>query len=108
MRQRIKRRVFLMSMALATGASGSALAKGSKHDREEWAGFSGSSGPARSDLLATLQGWVGGLGYSAETEAEAQKGWRLEMLPARESPAASDNGRPSRDRAFGLAVRLAF
>lgn len=109
MKQRIKRRVFLMSMALATGASGAAWAKGNKHDHDgAWSGFSGSSGPARPDLVGTLQGWLGGLRYSPETEAEAGKAWRLEMLPAQDSPAASDNGRPSRDRPFGLALRLAF
>lgn len=123
MRQRIKRRVFLMSMALATGASGTAFAKGSKHDSDDFFGVN-PQGPGKSGmryhsdnphpdlggagLVGTLQGWLGGLHFSPENPAEAGKGWRLEMLPDQGGPTGATDARPVQSRPLGLAVRLAF
>lgn len=120
MKRRVKRRVFLMSMALATGAGVPVLAKaggkgaGSEH---------GEMHPIVSDHLprmldspvaaepASLYVHLRHLFAAAETglRGQAGRGWRLEMLPAQMRDAsASEHGPEQKAKRFGLALRLAF
>lgn len=122
MRKRIKRRLFLMSMALAAGASGHAFAKGDKGggeghvfdgsaqhaDTTRLAGDSVASGS--TSLLHRVADALGGMRYGAPLEQTqpASKGWRLDLLPAQARPEPGNDLGAAKAKSFGVALRLAF
>ena len=125
MRRRVKRRLFLMSMALATGASGHAFAQGGKSIPGQGHDF-GVDYPAASLPLAdgdglgqganssTLLGQVktllGELGFGTETvkPAAAPKDWRLQLLPPETRSDLGCDFRTDKAKRFGVALRMSF
>jgi len=125
MRQRVKRRLFLMSMALATGASYSAFAKGGNiggnthfyaEDR-----LSAHITSLRDDemrepetkspvLFGKLKNLLVGLSYSPDVAPPptGARGWRLEMLPTDARPDLANDFRLERAKRFGIALRVPF
>ncbi|MBM4182364.1 MAG: hypothetical protein FJ209_12525 [Betaproteobacteria bacterium] len=123
MRQRVKRRLFLMSMALAAGASGHAFAKGGEKAVGEGHRFADAASDstvfwpeaaqaARDSpgLLDRLGGALGAMRYGAAPESppSAARGWRLDVLPAGAGPESGSDARAAKAKPFGLALRLAF
>ncbi|NTV97501.1 MAG: hypothetical protein HGA75_19185 [Thiobacillus sp.] len=98
MRQRVKRRLFMMSMAVATGSAGPAFAKG--------------GGKVDDDLRAYIQDWrsphVTTLPHAATGASPADKGWRLELLPPETRSHFDRDTSPHESKRFGLALRMAF
>ena len=93
MRRRVKRRLFLMSMALATGASGHAFAQGGKSIPGQGHDFSGDypaaslpladgdglgQGANSSTLLGQVKTLLGELGFGTETVKPAAVELRAE------------------------------
>lgn len=118
MKRRVKRRVFLMSMALATGAGVPALAKagGKGAGHGEMHPTVGDHLPGMPDSPAaaepaSLHAHLRHLFAAAETgrRGQAGRGWRLEMLPAQMRDASSiEHGPEQKAKRLGLALRLAF
>jgi hypothetical protein len=97
MRQRVKRRLFMMSMALAAGAAGPAFAKGGGKADDDLSAYAREG---RGPYLTALP--------HAATDARADKGWRLELLPPETRSAFDRDSRPRENQRFGLALRMAF
>lgn len=111
MRQRVKRRFFIMGMALATGASGTAFAKGGKG--------AGEAPPYLDDRLSTqAAAFPGGaatrppafhgamnnlMGHGPDDHS---RGWRLELLPP--EARLDQDYRPRPAQRYGLALRMSF
>jgi hypothetical protein len=126
MRRRVKRRLFLMSMALATGATGSAFGKGFGKGEDELRLHSdergsahvsalpdedgGGSGGKAGAWLGKLKGLLGGMQYGAEAGSPSprESGWRLEMLPAEGKSEHPNELRLDRAKRLGVAFRLSF
>jgi hypothetical protein len=126
MRQLVKRRLFLMSMALVTGASHSAYAKGgSKTGGDDlvyansWlAGTHFTALPGEemreetkpSMLFGKLKNLLDGLSYSPEVAplGFGTKGWRLEMLPPDARSDLASDFRLEKAKRFGVALRVPF
>jgi len=130
MKRKIKRKLFLMGMAMTTGLPGMAHAKGSgKQERDallqsgQWysatSTFSvehGSGQDKPAALLSKLGAMLEGMHYSGlgSMDAPAAGSWRLEMLPPGNpvDPGnlgeQTDNPNSAGEKRFGLAVRLAF
>ncbi len=123
MKRRIKRKVFMMGMAVsATLPIGTTAKAGGKADHEAhpYSGWSGAQltvpvdlaepSPRDMNLLARLKSLVGGAAYSADaaTAYGRDKGWRMELM--QNEPAADPVGevRQARDKRFGLALRMSF
>ncbi|TCJ12330.1 hypothetical protein EZJ19_12395 [Parasulfuritortus cantonensis] len=97
MRRKVKRRLFMMSMAVAAGAAAPAVAKaGGKAD-----------GALRGYVPAGQEAYIALLPHLAEAHLAAP-GWRLEMLPAEPKYAFEQDTRPRQDTRVGLALRLTF
>jgi len=125
MRRRIKRRVFLMSMALATGTCGHAFAQGGRSVAGEGHLFAGESpdnnlplhehgGGGRdspsSNLLGQVRQAIAGLGFGADarTASTAARGWRLELLQSESETGMSGDHRTGKAKPFGVALRVSF
>jgi hypothetical protein len=125
MKRKIKRKLFVMGMAVAAGAAGSAFAKeNSKTAREDFlqashwhsddhvaAGAGVALAEAQSmGLYSKLKSIVGTLNYNVELPAAQIKpgAWRLGMLPSNAWPDLSEAPRPSADKRVGVALHLAF
>lgn len=123
MKRRIKRKVFMVGMAVsATLPLGSTAKAAGKHDHQiqPYSGWSGAElsmplnvaePPARDiSLMGKLKSLLGGVGYGTDaTSAYARdKGWRVELM--RNEPAVDQAGdiRQARDKRFGLAFRMSF
>jgi hypothetical protein len=124
MRRRIKRRLFLMSMALATGTCGHAFAQGGRSAAGE-GHFGGeptdsalplpeNSGVGRgaspSKLLGHVRQALTGLGLGAEagSVSTAAKGWRLELLQSESGTGMGGDYRPGKAKPLGVALRVTF
>jgi hypothetical protein len=124
MRRKVKRRLFLMSMALATGASYSAFAKGagksadahfygderlSAHVTSLPVGEIGETETRPPLLFGKLKKLFGGLNLAPDSAPpSAAREWRLEMFsPDARSDLANDS-RPERAKPIGIALRLQF
>ncbi len=124
MKRRIKRKVFMMGMAVsATLPIGTTAKAGGKLDYEShpYSSWRGSqlSVPATNvdavdvgkvSLLGKLKNLLGGVGYGVDSESgySQGKGWQVELL---QNPADSEREsdiRPARDKRFGLAFRMSF
>ncbi len=126
MRQMVKRRLFLMSMALVTGASYSAFAKGGSKtggddlvNAKGWLGvthFTALSGEEMREetkpsmLFGKLKNLLDGLSYSPEVVPSGfgTKGWRLEMLPPDARSDLASDFRLEKAKRFGVALRVPF
>ena len=125
MRRRVKRRLFLMSMALATGASGHVFAQDGKSIPGRGHDFGGEH-PAASlplgdaddlglgansgALLHQVKALLGGLGYGTETAraAPAPKDWRLQLLPPETRNDLGGDFRSNNTKRFGVALSMSF
>ena len=126
MRQRVKRRLFLMSMALATGASYSAFAKGGSKiggdahlyaDERVGAHFTtfpdeekSEIGTKPSMLFGKLKNLLGGLSYRSDATPppSGASGWRLEMLPHDSRSDIANDFKLEKEKRFGIALRVRF
>ena len=125
MRRRVKRRLFLMSMALATGASGHAYAQGGKSIPGQGHDFGGGypaaslpladgdgleQGANSGTLLHQVKALLGGLGYGTEAAkpATAPKDWRLQLLPPETRSDLGGDFRTDKAKRFGVALRMSF
>lgn len=121
MRRKIKRRLFLMSMTMATGASCPAFAKGladAHFYTEDRPGahitaypdeVEHATGARLPDFLASMKNILGGLHYGAgSAPPPSEKGWRLELLPPEPRMNFDSDFRPEKARRVGLALRMAF
>lgn len=124
MKRRIKRKVFMMSMAvtatLPIGASAKASGK-PDHESHPYSSWRSSqlSVPAANledvdsgkvSLIGKLKNLLGGVGYSADAAStySQAKGWRVELLQNEAHPEQSGDIRQANDKRFGLAFRLSF
>lgn len=123
MKRRIKRKVFMMGMAVsATLPIGATAKAGGKHDVEAhpYSGWGATElsmpvgaaePPARQEtLLGRIKGLLGGAGYGAEPASAygRDKGWRMELMQ-NEAPAPdAGDTRQARERRVGLAFRMSF
>jgi hypothetical protein len=134
MKRMVKRKVFLMSMAVAASLPAGAFAKGGgKMERDGYSHSRGERGvPVASpgdeiqespemqvsqvgsmdvSLLDKLRGMVKGLTYQPETGSDSvqDKSWKLELLQAESiRPGLTDNPRISASKPVGVALRLKF
>lgn len=126
MRQRVKRRLFLMSMALATGASYSAFAKGGANTGGDAHFYTEDRLSAHLTslpddvmreaetkppvLFGKLKNLLVGLSYGSGVAPPpaGAKGWRLEMLPTDARPDLASDFRLERAKRFGIALRVPF
>ena len=122
MRRKIKRRLFLMGMAVAAGAIGHAHAKGGKlgnggHDYSAWSAgqlstlpFDPTPAAALSDgLLGRFKAMLGGLDYTVEGSVGAprRQGWGLQLFRPEALTGVSDDPRLN-GRQMGVALRINF
>lgn len=122
MRRRIKRKVFMMGMAVSATLPISASAKASgkpdyeTHPYSNWRttqmtipGNGADAGGVRNmSLIGKLKNLLGGTGYVAASESpySQSRGWQVELLQNH-----SDQGsdiRQAGDKRFGLAFRFSF
>lgn len=125
MRQMVKRRLFLMSMALVTGASYSAFAKGGSKiggyyhinaDGRVGAHFTSLADEEIRDetklsvLSGKLKKLLDGLTYSSDVAPLhfGTRGWRLEMLPLDARSDLANDFRLEKAKRFGIALRVPF
>jgi hypothetical protein len=125
MRRRIKRRLFLMSMALAAGASGQSHAQGGKNMAGQGHHFGGDdadaalllpdvggsgTGGSSSGFVDRIKRTIAGLGEGAEarTATSAARGWRLEMFQPEPRPEMGGDPRLEKAKHFGMAFRMTF
>lgn len=124
MRQRAKRKAFLMGMAVATTLPIGATAKASgkvepaSHSYVGWQSAQLSVSGNRLDdpdvrkpsLFGRLGNLLAGSGYTAEGSSPyAQpRGWRMELLRNPVDAEQSGDARPAKDKRFGVAFRLSF
>ena len=125
MKRRIKRRVFLMSMALASGASATALARETPLPHFDTGSFTGSGhafGLASDEWLPRIddspaQGLFAGLKRMperlhgrAETmkQAAGAKGWQVQMLQPESGFVHGLENRLNRGLRIGVALRASF
>ena len=125
MRRRIKRRLFLMSMALAAGASGQSHAQGGKNTAGQGHHFGGDdpgaahllpdvassgSGGFSSGFVDRIKQAIAGLGEGVEarTAPSAARGWRLEMFQSEPRPEMGGDPRLEKTKHFGMAFRMTF
>jgi len=127
MRLKVKRRLFLLSMAMATGTAGPAIAKGggkmevdAAFDVQERYGAHVSSMPdaeieggntsTTTMFFTKLKSMFRELNYGSgvSTLPTESKGWRLEMLQADTKPDHASDPRLLQDKRFGMALRMAF
>ncbi len=113
MRRRVKRRLFLMSMALAAGTPGSAFAKGGAEAFPQAGERLSAQVDALSGEPSTLWSKARDLARSLNLSGEttppaAAKAWRLELLPPASHQEAAADPRLNKGARFGLALRVAF
>lgn len=116
MRQRVKRRLFMMSMALATGASSPAFAKGGNaylHDDARAGAHliplpdsEGLGWGKRPGLIGSMKALAGNLGSSPD--AASGRGWRMELMPHESESKLGLDTRPDQAMRIGVAWRVAF
>lgn len=122
MRRRIKRKVFMVGMAVSATLPISASAKASgkpdyeSHPYSNWRttqltipGNDADAGDIRNiSLIGKLKNLLGGAGYveASESPYSQSRGWQVELLQ-NHSDQAGDI-RQARDKRFGLAFRLSF
>lgn len=123
MRRKIKRRLFLMGMAVAAGAIGHAHAKGGKlgqgeHDYSAWSANQLSTlpfdpAPAASTLsdglLGRFKAMLGGLDYTVQggVGAPRRQGWGLQLFRPEAVTGVSDDPRLNGGQ-MGVALRINF
>lgn len=125
MKRKIKRKLFLMGIAITAGLPGVAFAKGSgKAEREaylhasQWHSVRSSTlagdmdrGEAESaGFYSKLKTIVDRMNYSVEVPVAQIKprAWRLEMLQPNISLDQADAPRLSGEKRVGVALRVAF
>lgn len=121
MKRKIKRKMFLMGMAMVAGLPSYALAKGSSKQGYLSGHYPGSTqwatrslapdyddGVMRVDTLyGKLNRLAGAIGYSRhEAEAVRKPAMQLQMLPAAE--ARQDDPIAASEKRLGLALHIAF
>jgi hypothetical protein len=126
MRRRVKRRLFMVSMAIATGASGSAIAKGVGNGYNDARPY--SSGWGKPDMASILgqdlpdsatkpltvfskfAAILGNLNLRTESSAAIPeaRNWRLELLPPGVQSGPVGDPRLVGGKRVGLALRMAF
>lgn len=122
MRRRIKRKVFMMGMAVSATLPISASAKANgkpdheSHPYSNWRttqltipGNGADAGDIRNiSLIGKLKTLLGGAGYVAASESpySQSRGWQVELLQNQSDPVGDI--RQARDKRFGLAFRLSF
>lgn len=123
MKRKIKRKVFMMGMAVSATLpiSSSAKANGKpdyeSHPYSSWRttqmtapGKDVDDGDRNISLIGKLKTLLGGAGYSTgSASAYSQgKGWQVELLQNQANAAQSDDIRQAGDKRYGLAFRLSF
>lgn len=127
MRRKIKRKVFMMGMAVtATLPIGTAAKASGKPDYEShpysgWrdvqmsvpAANTDDVDPGKASLIGKLKNLLGGgaygLGAGADYSQGTQgKGWQVELLQNQVDTEQTGNIRQARDKRLGLAFRLSF
>jgi hypothetical protein len=126
MKRRVKRRLFLMSVALASGAGGSAFAKEialphyDAHARAADAyrpSVADVGHQVRADdskpwiLFSSLRKRIPGVlhaGADAHAGSRDAKGWRLQMMQPETAFAQDQDARLNQGMRLGLALRAAF
>lgn len=126
MKRRVKRRLFLMSVALASGASGSAFAREialPHYDAHARAADAHRSSVAsvghevRADndkpwiLFSSFGKRIPGMlhaGADAHEATRDTKGWRLGLMAPEPVSAHDQDARLNQGMRFGLALRAAF
>lgn len=105
MKRKVKRKLFLMGMAVSTGVPGGAFAKDTIKSEGDRHGYvSHGQGSSMYTPTAELPGY--GVG---PTQAYAPlKGWRLELLQNDARPGQVDHPRMLGEKRLGLALRLTF
>jgi hypothetical protein len=123
MKRKIKRKVFMMGMAVTATMPISASAKaGGKPDFEShpyssWRGTQltvpgnniDDANSGNVSLIGKLKSLFG-VGYSTDgaTPYSQGKGWQVELLQNDAGAGLSNDARQAKDKRFGLAFRLSF
>lgn len=125
MRRRVKRRLFLMSMALATGTCGHAFAQGGRNAAGEGHHFGGEfrdsalplpdneglgRGSSSSTMLGRVRQALTGVVFGGEagTVSTAARGWRLELLQAEPGTGMSGDQKIGKAKVLGVTLRVTF
>ena len=124
MKRKIKRKVFMMGMAVTATLPISASAKASgkpdyeSHPYSSWRstqlnipGNNIDDADVRNvSLIGKLKNLLGGAGYSAGAASaySQSKGWQVELLQNQANAGQAGDIRQARDKSLGLAFRLSF